>query len=276
MNAHRWTFEELGKPNVFPRRVRDMGLPGRLYRERKWALRVRVRDYIVRDALRLMNEAYRDTGDTDPASLVTPEKLLERARQADTYGVLRTDVWGVYLYLDAYEADKTARAAHDIAARIWTPDLIDTASLAGRMSKRGPSFTLEDYAQVRHTTGAQGARLLGCSLSTIRRLARQWRERLETLRGRALEHARRNRDTHGASLMGCQVTRIWGTTRDAGNVGTMPRERRATYVPPPQGAQVGQPLKKDAREDSPGPASPVRYLPTSRLSGSGVGRVAHH
>lgn len=63
--------------------------------------------------------------------------------------------------LETYDAD-------------FIPRIREHARKGGQNSKRGRTFTLEAYAAVRHLSQSKAAKALGCHVTTIRRLAKDW------------------------------------------------------------------------------------------------------
>jgi hypothetical protein len=193
MTRAGWDFAAAGIAPAFPKRVRA-DVPRKQYRARKWAMRGRVMRWMIRTGYQQANRHYSHHGDEQAARhIVGPLELIAAARAADTRGILDWRNQDTWVTLDAYELRQTAELAARIVEQQWTPAFIDTCSLAGRVSRRGPTFTLEAYADVAHMPQSLAARALGCSVATIKRLRAQAKAAGSALKAAALAHARRAR-----------------------------------------------------------------------------------
>jgi hypothetical protein len=213
--AHsRWDLPAAGAPIVFPRRVRDDGLPRAWYRQRKWKLRGRVTRWMVRTGLRQINAAYAHTGSAAFArTTVGRLELIDAAHAADRYGMLqpRHSELGRWIVLDEYELALCARAAVRILERIWTPEFIETASLGGRVSIRPPTYTPSQYQHVQHLPQQLAAEVLGCSVRTVKRLAALARATGGAVKAAALVYATRVRRLFPETAYNRgQITKAWG------------------------------------------------------------------
>lgn len=221
-----WDFATLGAPNVFPRRVRDAGLPRRLYRQSKWRLRGRLTRWMTVQAYRQMNAHYKRYGDADAArAVIGTWELVAAAEQADTRGIINNapaeiDGFPEWIHLTDEEVAKCARTAVRAVGKHWRPTFIDTCILGGQVSRRGPKFTSKDYLQVRHMTQSKAAAALGCSIATVKRLRARAAAAGSAFRAAVLEHARRQRRTYAPVVHWYQLTRTWGDFAPVGH--TMP------------------------------------------------------
>jgi hypothetical protein len=165
---------------------------------------------MVRTGYQQANRHYSHHGDADAARhTVGPLELITAARAADRHGILDWRNQDRWVTLDADELERTARLAVRLIEQQWTPAFIDTCSLAGRVSRRGPTFTLEQYADVQHMTQGAAARALGCSVATIKRLRAQVRAAGSLVKAAALAHAQRARRVVLRPNDWYQVTRTW-------------------------------------------------------------------